>query len=157
MSGGISDEKIVIPVLLTIAGVAFGICIGLARLGYILITGNHVGLVMTFFGCLLFSVTTFAHRLTKRRSRLAFVVVNTILMLCVVWTLWLATARQGMSLAWIVCAVHADPNSCRLERVDPFPAGKLRSPVRVENLRSAISVQCLLQRFDAEVWRHRVR
>src|ERR1700733_7126948 len=54
-------------------------------------------------------------------------------------------------------AVHADLDSGRLQRVDPLPAGKLRSLVGVENLRLPVFSQRLLQRLEAEVRRHRVR
>ena len=54
-------------------------------------------------------------------------------------------------------SIHADLNSVGLQRIDPFPAGKLGSLVRVENFRLAVFFQRLLQRLDAEVRRHRVR
>src|SRR5208337_5339160 len=54
-------------------------------------------------------------------------------------------------------AVHADRDAGSLQRLDPILARELRSLVGVENLRPSVFSHRLLERFDTEVRRQRVR
>ena len=53
--------------------------------------------------------------------------------------------------------VHADLYLLTLEPLDPRRRGELRSLIRVEDLRRAVSLQRLVERFDAKARVERVR